>query len=316
MDEKRQLNSTVALTGATGFIGHELQGRMLAAGYPVRALVRPHSPHRSQLIAGISTVDVALDDEHTLATALAGVTTIIYCAGTVRGAQPADFFDANVDGLTHLCRVAAALADAPHIVLISSLAASRPQLSDYARSKFEGEQILRASSSLSWTILRPPAVYGPGDREMLPLFRAIRIGLALILGPPGQRLSLLHVEDLGRAVLACIERRRACTGMTFELDDGQAQGYAWEDIVAAAHGVMPVWELHVSRRLLSIIARINLRLSALLGRAPMLTPGKVRELSEPSWLCDNSRLHAATGWVPQVSLRAGLARLFGEPLMP
>lgn len=315
MDESRRLKSTVALTGATGFIGHELQGQMLAAGYRVRALVRPDSQRRSQLLDGVYAVDVSLDDERALTAALDGVATVIYCAGAVRGAAPTDFASANIDGLRHLCLAAAAQPEPPNILLISSLAASRPQLSDYAHSKFEGEQVLRSAASLSWTILRPPAVYGPGDREMLPLFRAIRAGIAVIVGPPTQRLSLLHVEDLARAVLACLDRQNACQGMVFELDDGHERGYSWQDIIGATRGVMPVWELHVPRALLLVIARLNLWLSVLLGRAPMLTPGKVRELSEPSWLCDNSRLHAATGWVPQVPLRVGLVRMFDETLI-
>ena len=314
MDERSRLTSVIALTGATGFIGRELQSQMLAAGYPVRALVRPDSQHRSQLLAGIHVVEVALNDERTLASALDGVAMLVHCAGAVRGAVPSDFASANIDGLRHLCLAAAAQSTPPYILLISSLAASRPQLSNYAQSKFEGEQVLRSMASLSWTILRPPAVYGPGDREMLPLFRAIRAGLALIVGPAAQRLSLLHVEDLGRAVLACIEHQSVCSGLVFELDDGQERGYSWQDIIGAARGVMPVCELHVPRSLLLVIARLNLWLCAVLGRAPMLTPGKVRELSEPSWLCDNSGLHAATGWVPQLPLRAGLRRMFGEPL--
>ncbi len=315
MDERSRLKSAVALTGATGFIGHELQSQMLAAGYHVRALVRPDSQHRSQLLAGIHAVDVALTDKRKLVSALDGVAMVVHCAGAVRGAVPSDFANANIDGVRHLCLAAAAQSTPPHILLISSLAASRPQLSNYAHSKFEGEQVLRSMASLSWTILRPPAVYGPGDREMLPLFRAIRAGLALILGPSAQRLSLLHVEDLGRAVLACIDHQSVCSGLIFELDDGQERGYSWRDIISAARGVMPVCELHVPRSLLLALARLNLRLCALFGRAPMLTPGKVRELSEPSWLCDNSDLHAATGWVPQIPLRAGLRRMFGEPLI-
>ena len=314
MDESRRLKSTVALTGATGFIGHELQSQMLNAGYRVHALVRPNSHRRSQLLAGVHTIDVALNDESALSAALNGITIVVYCAGTVRGAAPADFASANIDGLRYLCLAAAAQPVPPHVLLISSLAASRPHLSDYAHSKFEGERLLRSMTSLPWTILRPPAVYGPGDREMLPLFRAIRAGLALIVGPPAQRLSLLHVEDLGRAVVACIAQLDACEGKIFELDDGQEQGYSWPDIIGATRGVMPVCELHVAGALLRIVARLNLRLSAFFGRAPMLTPGKVRELSEPSWLCDNSRLHAATGWVPQVTLRAGLRRMFGATL--
>jgi len=73
-----------------------------------------------------------------------------------------------------------------------------------------------------------------------------------------------------------------------------------------------VFEVHVPRALLSFIAHLNLALSRVFRHAPMLTPGKVRELSEPSWLCDNSRLCALTGWVPQVPLRTGIARLFGQ----
>ena len=244
-------------------------------------------------------------------TALAGMQVIVYCAGTVRGARPADFAGANIDGLRQLCTAASRLPTPPHVLLISSLAATRPHLSDYARSKFEGEQVLRASG-LAWTIVRPPAVYGPGDREMLPLFRAIRAGLALQVGPREQRLSLLHVEDLGRAVLACVERREACAGMTFEPDDGQPGGYGWTDIIACARGMMPVAQVPVPRALLSVIARLNVTLSRVFGHAPMLTPGKVHELSEPSWLCDNSGLREMTGWVAQVPLHTGIARLFAQ----
>ena len=311
MDEESRLNPAIALTGATGFIGRELQRQLCAAGVPLRALLRPGSRHHKHLLTGVQPFEVALNDERSLAGALQDVETVIYCAGAVRGAKPSDFAVANIDGLRHLCRAAASQATPPHIVLVSSLAATRPHLSDYARSKFEGEQVLRATT-LTWTIVRPPAVYGPGDREMLPLFRAIRAGLALIIGPHKQRLSLLHVEDLGRAVLACLTHREICTGMIFEPDDGHADGYGWADIIAAARGARPVFEVHVPRALLSFIAHLNLALSRVFRHAPMLTPGKVRELSEPSWLCDNSRLCALTGWVPQVPLRTGIARLFGQ----
>ena len=311
MDESFRLKPAIALTGATGFIGRELQRQLAAAGYPLRALVRPGSRHRGALLETTLNIAIALDDEPALTAALDGAELVVYCAGAVRGATASDFAPANIEGLRHLCRAAASQPTPPHILLISSLAATRPHLSDYARSKFEGEQVLRATT-LGWTILRPPAVYGPGDREMLPLFRAIRAGLALIVGPRTQRLSLLHVEDLGRAVLACIAHRDACTGMVFEPDDEYAQGYGWADIVACARGAMPVVQLHVPRRLLALMAHLNLALSRLFRHAPMLTPGKVRELSEPSWLCDNSRLRAVTGWVPQVQLRTGIGRLFGS----
>lgn len=312
MDEHADLKPPLALTGATGFIGRELQRQLMAAGHAVRALVRPGSRHRACLLPGVDAREVALDDVAGLARALAGVAVVVHCAGAVRGRTRADFAPANVDAVTALCAAAMAQAAPPRLLLISSLAATRPHLSHYAASKHAGEEALRAAQGIQWTILRPPAVYGPGDREMLPLFRAIRAGVALVVGPRAQRLSLLHVSDLARAVVACLAHPGPCTGRAFDLDDGQPGGYAWPDIIAAARGRLPVLPLYVPRALLAAVAAVNDQCARAFRYAPMLSPGKVHELSEPAWLCDNSALHAATGWSARIRLRAGIRQLFGE----
>ena len=309
MDEATSLKP-LALTGATGFIGSELQRQLHAAGYPLRALVRPGSKRSPALLAGVQAIEAALSDVDALAAALDGVVTLIYCAGSVRGRDYADFSAANVEGVQAVCRAAARLNKPPHIILISSLAATRPELSHYAHSKCAGEQALRAAPALSWTILRPPAVYGPGDREMLPLFRGVRAGLALIVGPRHQRLSLLHVADLARAVIACAQHAAACDQQVYAIDDGKPGGYSWDDIIAAARGRMPVLRVRMPRAALMAVAQINRMLAGWSGRAPMLTPGKVRELSQASWLCDNPPLTAATAWAPRIGLHAGVAQLF------
>jgi 2-alkyl-3-oxoalkanoate reductase len=287
-----------------------LQRQLLAAGHPVRALQRPGSRRADALLPGVERVAVGLDDPPALQDALRGVDAVISCAGAVRGACPADFGPANVAGVANLAAAAAAQSDPPFFLHISSLAATRPTLSDYAGSKAAGEAVLRAVPGLAWCILRPPAVYGPGDKELLPLFRAMRFGLAVIVGPAEQRLSLLHVEDLARAALAVLEHRDACRGGVFGLDDGTPAGHGWPAIVAAGRGRLPVLSLHVPRVLLAALGRLNLMLARVTGHAPMLTPGKVRELSEPEWLCDNSEFHAATGWRPRVALQVGIERLF------
>jgi nucleoside-diphosphate-sugar epimerase len=198
-----------------------------------------------------------------------------------------------------------------HVVLISSLAASRPGLSCYAHSKRSGEDLLRQAGDVNWTILRPPALYGPGDREMRGLLLLIRRGLVLRPGPVGQRLALLHVHDLVRAIAACLASPAACRHGCYEIDDGKTGGYQWDEIAMAVAG-RPVGQLGVPGWLLRAVAQLNLLFSSVLRYPPMLTPGKVCELQQARWLCDNSALTDATGWRPQVDLAQGAAALFGS----
>lgn len=310
MDEAGAPAPLIALTGATGFIGQQLQKRLLADGYRVRALVRPESPNLDRLQPGCEAAPVKLDDRAALREALAGVSAVVYCAGSVRGRGPEDFAAANVDGPRNLAAAASSLAAPPAVLLISSLAASRPEVSHYAASKAEGERVLREHEDLAWTILRPPAVYGPGDKEMRPILAWLRRGIAFVPGPPGQRLSLLYVEDLAGAVVAWLKAGSACRQQVYSLDDGCPGGYDWPAMASAVGGGRG-WQLRIPAALLSWAGRTNWGLSRLLGYAPMLTPGKVRELTQESWVCDNEAFTRATGWRPAVDLGEGARRLFG-----
>ena len=144
---------------------------------------------------------------------------------------------------------------------------------------------------------------------MLPLLRNARRGLVLRPGPPAQRLSLLHVDDLARAVRAWLESWRRCENQCFTLDDGHPGGYDWKDIAEAAAPGRAL-QLGIPRQLLASLAQVNYTLSGILGYAPMLTPGKVRELTADDWLCDNSALTRTTGWEPTIDLAAGMRLLF------
>ncbi|MGB5622453.1 MAG: NAD(P)-dependent oxidoreductase [Gammaproteobacteria bacterium] len=310
MDEPGAPAPLIALTGATGFIGQQLQQRLLADGYRVRALVRPDSSKLDRLQPGCEAAPVQLNDRDALREVLADVSAVVYCAGSVRGRGPEDFAAANIDGLRHLASVSSALPTPPPVLLISSLAASRPQLSNYAQSKAEGERVLRQHESLAWTILRPPAVYGPGDKEMRPILAWLRRGIAFVPGPPGQRLSLLYVEDLASAVVAWLRAGTACRHQLYSVDDGYPGGYDWPGMARAVGGGR-VRQLRVPAVLLRLAASVNWGLSKLFGYAPMLTPGKVRELTQESWVCDNEAFTRATGWTPAVDLGEGARRLFG-----
>ncbi|MCP5145531.1 MAG: NAD-dependent epimerase/dehydratase family protein [Gammaproteobacteria bacterium] len=298
----------IALTGATGFVGSHLQTSLLARGYAVRALVRAGSPNVSRLAADTECFQAELHEQTRIAAAMEGVTAAIYCAGSVRGRSPGDFASANVRGVANVA--AACAAHGVPLLLMSSLAASRPEVSDYAASKRAGEQALQDVPGLQWTVFRPPAIYGPGDQEMLPLLKLMRAGIQPRLGPAGQRISLLNVKDLAAAVVSWLDHRAVCAGQTYSLDDGFPGGYDWPAMTAELAGRSTV-QVPVPRALLAGVAAINRTLSGLFGYAPMLTPGKVRELWQQEWLCDNGAFFIATGWQPTVPLAAGAQELFG-----
>jgi len=300
----------VALTGATGFIGRALVRRLQSEGLRVRALVRPTS-EAAALPAGVERVVGSLHDADSLGRLVRGARAVVHCAGAVRGASAGDFEPVNVEGVARLAHSTLAEPAAPAIVHLSSLAARHPELSAYAASKRGGEQALLAAPA--WTVLRPPAVYGPGDRELLPLLRWMARGIAPMVGSRRGRFSLLYVDDLAEAVARLVGL--GGTGRVFDLDDGQPSGYAMDDVVAAAEryrgrGILRVT---VPRRLLGGLARLNVLGARIRGRAPMLTPGKVREIFHQKWTCDNSALAAATGWRPRIRLDEGLRRTLGGP---
>lgn len=275
-------------------------------------MIRPQSPRRSSIPSGIEVCEARLErSDPRLAAALSGADAVVYAAGTVRGRGLADFLPGNVQGVAAVAGVLADTASASPLVMLSSLAASEPQLSDYARSKRLGERVLEdAPPGVVWTILRPTAVYGPGDRELTPLFALMRRGLLPCLAGPQQRLSFIQVDDLARAVVAAIDHSTAVARQTYALDDGTPGGYDRAALAASLRPGGRALTLRVPHAVLAAVARINLRWSHWMRRAPMLTPGKVAELTHDRWVGDNRTFTAATGWTPQFDLAAGTRDLF------
>ena len=310
MSAKAEPGRLVALTGATGFIGGALARRLVASNWRVRALVRNPARARALSALGVQLVPGDLSDPDALLRLVDNADAVVHCAGSIRGISNADFAPVNAAGVAHLVRAGAAQPRPPRFLALSSLAAREPQLSPYAASKRAGEQALAAAAGpMPWLALRPPAVYGPGDREMLPLLRWLKRGIAPVLGAPGARLSLLFVDDLVSALEQCLNAPELPRGI-FELDDGHPQGYSWDEIVdqAAAFRGRPVRALRVPLPMLRGLARASLVWARLSGQPPMLSPGKYRELTHLDWFCDNRAFSRASGWQPRVQFREGLAR--------
>ena len=161
----------LAITGGTGFVGAHLLDAALAAGHQVKALTRRDQDPRD----GLEWIAGDLSSRDALEQLVRDVDAIIHVAGTISAPTAAGFEKGNVAGT--LAMLAAATAGGVHrFVHVSSLAAREPRLSVYGASKAKAEELVM-SSGLDWTIVRPPAVYGPGDRETLELFRMAKLGL-------------------------------------------------------------------------------------------------------------------------------------------
>jgi len=310
--ESAAAQAPIAVTGATGFIGLQLCLHLRHQGFPVRALIR--SPARASALhaAGVETVTGDLSAPLALSQLVAGTRAVIHCAGTVRGRTREDFDRANVNGLAQLLE-ALTEQPTPRLLALSSLAARAPQLSHYAASKRAGEQLLlEHGSEISWTLLRPPAVYGPGDRELLPLFRIMRRGLGPVPGQLSDRVSLLYIDDLAAAISAWLRAPAVPRGI-FSLCDPREQGYTWADILATAGATFGrrVRPLRIPAVALQGVAALNWAGATIMGYAPMLTPGKARELRHSDWVCGWRELGGAIDWRPQITLADGLALTLG-----
>jgi 2-alkyl-3-oxoalkanoate reductase len=301
-------SETIALTGATGFIGTALAKRLAGTGRMVQALVRPASTHKQPAGLAVRWIRGDLEDVESLRRLLEGADAVIHCAGAVRGATREQFNRVNADGVGRIAKAAMARHPAPRFLLISSLAAREPHLSHYAASKKLGEALLSENfERLPWTIYRPCAVYGPGEREILPVFRWMAKGIAPVLGGGTSRFSLLYVQDLVEAVVQWLDRS-CCRSGTYELHDGHPGGYSWQDVTDIVQQLRAksIFRIKIPLVLVKPVAAFNLLAARTFGYAPMLTPGKVRELYHPDWVCDNTALHAATGWSPRTLLPEGL----------
>lgn len=287
----------LAVTGGTGFVGSRLLEIAADDGHRVRALTRRAAEARPN----VEWVPGALDQPTALGELVAGADAVIHVAGVISGRTAEDFDRCNVDG-TRALLAAAEAGGVRRFVYVSSLAARKPDLSLYGASKSKSEELV-AGSGLPFAIVRPPAVYGPGDEETLELFRMARLGVVLL--PPEGRLSLIHVEDLARLLLALAEAS-APSGLIVEPDDGRRGGWSHTEFAAAIRGA--VGSRGISLSVPPGLMRLAARADRLLrGDRAKLTADRAAYFCHPDWVVE--RAHAAPDhlWRPRIATRDGLA---------
>lgn len=296
----------VAVTGATGFIGRRLLPQLAAAGWRLRILVR-RDP--ADVLWGDLDVEVVQGDLRDAAASqrlVDGADAVVHLAGLIKAATRDDFMRANRDGTRYLASAVAASART-HLLLVSSLAAREPGFSDYAASKRAAEQVAIETLGQRLSILRPPAVYGPGDRETLAFFKLASLPWIPLLGTAEARSAVIHVDDLCSALVAMLERPPS--GRIEAVSDARPAGYSWREVMqtaAAALGVRPRGYWPLPPALLKTVARCG-DLGRLLGGGNMLNSQKLRELRHLDWsISGDERLNLAQ-WTPAWDLQAGFA---------
>lgn len=286
----------IALTGGTGFVGSHVIDQALAGGIELRALTRRPQPDR----AGVTWIAGALDNPTSLAALVEGADAVLHVAGVINAPDRAGFAAGNIEG-TRAMIAAAQGAGIRRFVQVSSLAAREPGLSDYGWSKAEADKVLMASD-LDWTIVRPPAIFGPRDSEMLELFKLAKRHV-MPLPPAGGRLSVIAVEELVRLLIA-LPASNALTRQIVEPDDGRPGGWDHRDL-ARAIGVATdskVLPLPLPRPVLNAVAAAD---GLIRGKGAKLTPDRVRYFCHKDWVSHASP--PADVWVPQTDTRDALA---------
>ncbi|MDT0498763.1 SDR family NAD(P)-dependent oxidoreductase [Algiphilus sp. W345] len=296
-----------AVTGATGFIGRHLVPALVHAGWRVRLLLRrePVDPLwqglRPEVVAG------ELGQAAALSRLVEGADAIIHVAGLIKAARREQFYRVNLQGTESLARIAANEAPGAHFLHVSSLAAREPKLSDYAASKRAGEEAALALRGAQATVLRPPAVYGPGDRETLVFFQLARARLVPMLGPSAARSALIHVADL--VSLLTVLAAGPPQGRVLTAADARPQGYSWAEVLGAAARAVgnPNPKLFAAPwPLLRGVAAVG-DVAHLFGSASMLSSQKLRELRHLDWSVSETEWARPAAWQPRHDLESGFA---------
>ena len=303
------------VTGATGFIGSHLCEELVKRGYNVTCLSRTSSN-----LKWIETLDIKLSkgdcmDRESLLSVVEGADYIFHLAGITKATSDDDFFCINATGTENLIKaVSERNPRLKRFVYLSSLAAAGPSrdgapihedahtapVSSYGKSKLEGEKaVSRYKGSIPVTILRPPAVYGPRDRDMLVMFKMIKKGIFFDLGKC--YYSLLYVDDLVQGIILCAESKTAEGKIYFLSDSGVVSGEDIAGEISSALNVKPV-QLKVPKFAMSFIAFISEKMN----KQGIINRDRMKDFQHSHWVCDPAKVKEEIGFQPKTGIKEGI----------
>lgn len=298
------------VTGGNGFLGHFLVERLIADGHQVRCLLRPGADSSGLAGLGVQRVEGDVTQPATLARAMEDVEVVFHLAGIRRAPSRAPFFEVNAEGTRHVCEAMVASGSARRLVLAGSLAAVGPSRPDrphvesdplrptewYGESKAEAERIAFGfSDRLEVSVIRPPRILGPRDRENLAFFKLVARGFMLELTGGPRPLTLVDVQDVVELLMLAATRPEAVGEAFFAAGDRHTTLEELQEIGAAVLG-QRVRRLVLAPRTLQALASGADVISRLTHRHLPLNRKLARQLLAPAWTCSAEKASRLLGF--------------------
>ncbi len=313
----------VFLTGATGFVGSFVAQQLVEQQHEVTCLVRATSNLRWIQDLPVRLVRGSLFQPETYREPLQEAEYVFHVAGVTKGLRVQDFYRGNVETTRYLLQTIvetgiplrrfllvssqAAVGPSPSRELVDEAYPCRP-ITDYGRSKLEAEKLVRTyQDRVPVTIVRPPAVYGPRDTDILNFFKNLKAGFNLTVGKVDQWLSLVYVEDLARGILQAGFAENS-SGRTYFLCEDRA--YFWSQVSRVATDILgkSVRTIHVPYGVAYLVASILELVGKISKRPTILNRQKMKEIRQPYWGISNLRARKELGYRTNFPLEEGIRR--------
>jgi nucleoside-diphosphate-sugar epimerase len=325
MESWGDMGETILVTGSTGFIGARLLRHLVSEGESVRVFLRPES-NEGALPEGVEVVRGSFSDLDALGRAVRGIDRIVHLAGVTKSLDEAGYDAGNVLPVQNL--LAAVRRHNPGLkrfLLVSSLTVAGPAsegicgvkerdipspVSAYGRSKLRAEGLcLESASDIPVTIVRPPAVYGPGDRDVLQVFQMLAKGVLVSAGSVArQRFSLIYVDDLVCGMMMAARSERAAGGIYYITSP---RSCSWDELIAAVQpilGFTKIYRFSLPKPFLFVVGTFMGALGSFRGKAALINRDKAHELVQDYWVCSSEQAEKDLGFIAGTTLVEGVAK--------